>query len=86
MQGLGVLSFVLCVVCMYVIYNEWMQAARYVFALSLLSLLTSLLISLIEIIQSTNAIELEISDMEELQQANIFTDLWQGKEEKETEK
>lgn len=86
MQGLGVFSFLLCVVCMYAIYNEWMQAARYVFALSLLSLLASLLISLVEIIQSTNALELEISDMEELQQANIFTDLWQAKEQSETEK
>jgi len=48
----------------------------------LLSLLTSLIISLIEIAQSTKAIEVELSDIEELEKSNFFTDLWKGKEEK----
>ena len=76
MQGLGVFSFLLCVVCMYSIYNNWMEIAKFVFATSLLSLLTSLVISLIEIIKSTNAIELELSDIEETEHSNLFTDLW----------
>ena len=75
MQVLGVFSFLCCVACMYSIYRNWAQAAEYVFATSLVSLLTSLVISLVEIIQSTNAIELEISDIEELEKSNIFTDL-----------
>ena len=50
--------------------------------MSLLSLLTSLIISLIEITQSTKAIEVELSDIEELEKSNFFTDLWKGKEEK----
>jgi hypothetical protein len=75
MQGLGVFSFLLCVVCMYCIYNGWMQAANYVFAGSLLSLLASLIISLFEITQSMNAIELEISDIEGVNDS-VFTELW----------
>ena len=82
MQGLGVFSFVCCVVTMYSIYSEWQGAAKYIFAVSLLSLLTSLIISLIEIAQSTKAIEVELSDIVELQKSNFFTDLWKGKEEK----
>jgi hypothetical protein len=82
MQGLGVFSFVCCVVTMYSIYSEWPAMAKYVFAISLLSLLASLVISLLEITQSTKAIELELSDIEELEKSNIFTDLWKGNDEK----
>ena len=82
MQGLGVFSFVCCVVTMYSIYSEWQGAAKYIFAVSLLSLLTSLIISLVEIAQSTKAIEVELSDIVELEKSNFFTDLWKGKEEK----
>jgi hypothetical protein len=57
MQGAGVFSFLLCVVCMYSIYNGWMLAANFIFATSLLSLLFSLLCSLIEIFMSLNALE-----------------------------
>ncbi|HEY5771182.1 MAG TPA: DUF2721 domain-containing protein, partial [Chitinophagaceae bacterium] len=80
--GLGVFSFVCCVITMYSIYSEWAAIAKYIFAVSLLSLLTSLIISLIEIAQSTKAIEVELSDIEELEKSNFFTDLWKGKEEK----
>lgn len=82
MQGLGVFSFLCCVVSMYSIYRDWAKPAEYVFALSLLSLLISLVISLVEIIQSTNAIELELSDIEELEKSNFFKDLMPGENEK----
>jgi cellobiose-specific phosphotransferase system component IIC len=82
MQGLGVFSFLCCVACMYSLYREWPRVAGYIFATSLISLLASLVISLIEIIQSTNAIELELSDIEELEKTNIFTDLISGVNEK----
>lgn len=65
MQGAGVFSFLLCVVCMYSIYNGWMGVAKYVFAASLLSLLFSLFCSLIEIFQSLNALEVLMHDIEE---------------------
>lgn len=83
MQGLGVLSFLACVVSMYCIYRDWMEWASYNFAFSLLCLMASLVISLIEIMQSTKAIELELSDMEEAERKNIFTGLWPGGEKKE---
>ena len=82
MQGLGILSFLCCVISMYCIYRQWMVEARYVFAFSLLCLMASLVISLIEIIKSTRAIELELSDMEELEKSNIFSDLISRDEEK----
>jgi hypothetical protein len=85
MQGLGVLSFLLCVICMYIIYIGKQETARIIFGLSLLSLATSLFISLIEIIKSTNAIELELSDIEELEKPNIFQDLINSKNESKKE-
>ena len=82
MQGLGVFSFLCCVVTMYTIYMNWMAAVKYEFALSLLSLLASLIISLIEISQSTKALEVALSDIEEPAQLSFFSDLWKGKEKK----
>ncbi len=64
MQALGVLSFLLCVICMYLIFRNFVTAANWIFALSLLSLLVSLIFSLLEIILSTRAIDVELSDME----------------------
>lgn len=81
MQGLGVFSFLCCVITMYGVYESWADLTRYVFALSLLSLLISLVLSLVEISQSTKALEWELSDMEELEKTNFFSDLWGRKEE-----
>lgn len=83
MQALGVFSFLCCVVSMYGVYEQWVTFTKYVFALSLLSLLVSLVISLFEISQSTKALEWELSDMEELEKSNFFSDLWGKKSEKE---
>ena len=80
MQGLGVFSFLCCVVTMYTIYINWMGLVKYEFAISLLSLLASLIISLVEITQSTKALELELSDIEEPE--GFFSDLIKRKEEK----
>src|SRR5688572_3062665 len=52
MQALGVFSFLGCVISMYCIYSNWTPAAKGVFSFSLLSLLTSLMLSLMEIIKS----------------------------------
>jgi hypothetical protein len=66
---------------MYSIYSEWPETAKYIFGVSLCSLLVSLIISLIEITQSTKAIEVELRDIEELEKSNFFTDLWKGRGE-----
>ena len=83
MQTLGVFSFLCCVVTMYSVYKQWTGFTSYVFAASLLSLLASLFISLLEISQSTKALEWELSDMEELEKSDFFSDLWGNKEKKE---
>lgn len=82
MQGLGALSFFCCVLCMYFIYRTWMDAANIIFAASMITLLGSIVLSFIEIQQSTKALELELSDIEELGRANIFTDMFYREEEK----
>ena len=73
MQALGVLSFLGCVVCMYSIYKGWPRIPEYSFAGSLLSLLASLLLSLLEITLSTKALKLVLSDIEELEQTGFFS-------------
>lgn len=83
MQALGVFSFLCCVITMYGVYKQWTQLNSYVFAASLLSLLASLIISLLEISQSTKALELEISDMEDLNKENFFTNMF-NKDKKES--
>ncbi len=82
MQTLGVFSFVCSVLTMYSIYNEWVVVSRYVFATALLSLLISLVISLIEITQSTKALELELSDIEEPEKSGFLSGLISGNNEK----
>jgi hypothetical protein len=66
MQLCGVLSFLLCVICMYLIFKGLTVAANYVFIGSMLSLLISLGISFVEIQISTKALNLELADMEEI--------------------
>jgi hypothetical protein len=76
MQGLGVFSFLCCVLCMYTIYRGWPLISNVIFAGSLIFLLLSIILSLLEINKSTKAIELVLSDIEELDKENIFTDIF----------
>jgi hypothetical protein len=80
MQGFGVLSFLCCVICMYLIFRNWIVMANWVFALSLLFLLLSIFLSLIEINKSTKALELQLSDIEELSAGNIFKDIFKAED------
>jgi hypothetical protein len=70
MQLLGVLSFTLCIITMYVIYTGNNNFATVLFALGLLALLGSSILAIIEIWLSTKAIEVELSDMEHGQNEN----------------
>ena len=83
MQAMGVFSFLCCVVTMFSIYKQWNGLTTYCFAASLLTFLASLIISLLEISQSTKALEWELSDMEELEKTNFFSELWGSKDKKE---
>jgi len=71
MQAFGVLSFCLCLFCMFFIYLEWNVTAEILFALSLIFFMISLIISLIEIQISTKALELELSTLEELEDESL---------------
>ena len=82
MQALGVLSFLGCVICMYSIYKGWSLVPEYSFAASLLSLLASLLLSLLEITLSTKALNLVLSDIEELERTGFFSALPTEEEKK----
>ena len=64
MQFFGVLSLFLCVLAMFVIYLQGGDWGSAIFAVSLVCLLLSLFISLREIQLSTQALEIELSDME----------------------
>jgi hypothetical protein len=66
MQLFGVFSFLLCVICMYLLFRGFTQSANWVFVASMLSLLISLGLSLVEIQISTKALNLELGDMEDL--------------------
>ncbi|EPR65046.1 DUF2721 domain-containing protein [Cyclobacterium qasimii] len=66
MQTYGVISFFLCVICMFLLYQDFDIAANWVFMASMLSLLVSLGISLAEIQISNNALNIELSDIEDL--------------------
>ncbi len=71
MQLLGSFSFLCCIVCMYAIYIDYQQIANIIFALSLASLTLSIVCSLWEIQISTRAMEIELSDMEELNKNSL---------------
>ena len=58
-----------------------MYAANIIFAAGMMTLLISIVLSFLEIQQSTKALELELSDMEELGRGSIFTDIFYNKEE-----
>ena len=64
MQLFGVFSFLLCVICMFLLFKGFTATANFVFISSMLSLLISLGISLVEIQISTKALNLELLDME----------------------
>jgi len=86
MQGAGVVSFLFCVICMYCIFRGWEQGSYWIFALSMISFMLSLVLSLVEITLSMRALEVELKDMEELTKSNFFGDILRVREEKEESK
>jgi len=65
MQLLGILSFLLCAVCIGAIMWNWAFTANIIFAVSLLAFGASLIISMAEIILSMKALEVELESLEE---------------------
>ena len=71
MQLFGVRSFLSAIVCMFLIFKNELYAASLVFGVSLISFSISLIFSLVEITQSTKALEIELSDMEDIENNNL---------------
>jgi len=65
MQVFGVGSILLCVVTMFFVYEGWQVWAKILFALSLLMMMASLVISLMEIFLSAGALRVLLKDLEE---------------------
>ena len=65
MQWLGVFALFLCVISMFLIFENRPIIARNIFLVSMLSLILSLAISLREIHLSIVALKLELQDIEE---------------------
>jgi hypothetical protein len=71
MQAFGVVSFLCCIFSMYFIYIEYIGSANFMFALGMISFTISLVMSLVEIQLSTKALEIELSDMEDLKDPSL---------------
>jgi len=63
MQILSVISFLLCVVTIFLVYQGYMNLAGWAFAVSLLTLMVSLILSIYEIQLSIGAISIELNDI-----------------------
>lgn len=66
MQACGILGFLICVLSMWLMYNNQVKAGEWAFGLSLVLLMLSLLISFREIQISVKALEIDLEDLEEL--------------------
>jgi hypothetical protein len=65
MQFFGILSLLLCTLCMFLLFQGWLLAGKWVFALSLLAMIVSLVISLVEIQRSVDALDIHLGDLEQ---------------------
>ena len=65
MQAFGVLSFVFCTMAMFALLLGWLLTGQFLFAVSLILLVVSLLFSFYEVNISTKAINIELEKFDE---------------------
>ncbi len=65
MQATAIISFLLAAVTMFLIYVELMVWANIIFGVSLVFLMISLILSLVEVQLSTKALGIQLKNMEE---------------------
>lgn len=65
MQAVAILSFLFSAITMFLIYIEQDFWANLIFGISLLALMISLVLSLVEVQLSTNALSIQLSDMDD---------------------
>jgi len=66
MQAFGIGSMFCCAFCMFLLYQNWQTAGKITFGLALVLLMISMVLSLWEIQISVKALELELSDLEQV--------------------
>lgn len=64
MQAFGVVSLLLCVLCMFVLFEGYTQLGRQVFGVSLVLLMISLGLSVWEIQISVTALNIQLNDLQ----------------------
>lgn len=64
MQGFGVLSFLLCALSMFALFVEAQTVGQWMFGISIVILAVSLVLSLIEVLISTEALSVVVQDLE----------------------
>lgn len=65
MQAFGIMSLFMCVFCMLTLFAGKTEYAQYIFGLSLILMLISLMLSFREILISVRALNLELSNLEQ---------------------
>lgn len=65
MQAFGITSLLFCVVCMFLLFAGEITLGKYIFGASLILLIISLALSVVEIQISVRALNLQLSDFEE---------------------
>ncbi|APR04567.1 DUF2721 domain-containing protein [Thauera chlorobenzoica] len=65
MQGFGVFSFLLCALSMFALFLDAELPGKWLFGASILSLTLSLVLSLVEVLISTEALSLVVKDLEQ---------------------
>jgi hypothetical protein len=70
MQFCGVLSMLLCTISIFLIFSGLILMAEVMFALSLVSMMFSLLTSLAEIQSSVHALDVHLQDLEDLERTH----------------
>jgi len=71
MQIFGVLSLLACVVSMFALFAGWISAGQWSFALALVLMIVSMLISLRELTISVGALDLLLSELEEHEKTGL---------------
>jgi hypothetical protein len=64
MQATGVASLLLCVICMFLLFTSQLRLAQACFAVSLVFMVGSLVLSLMEIWISVDAVNLQLEGIE----------------------
>ena len=65
MQIFGVLSLLMCVLSMFALFAGWISAGQWSFAIALILMIVSMLISLRELTISVGSLDLLLSELEE---------------------